>query len=69
MIESVRSEKGPENEGTPFPLWMEQCDLAGRGWVPSGSLVSFFKARSEVKRLDGLSVDGSPMKINSQANQ
>jgi hypothetical protein len=32
MIESVRSEKGPENEGTPFPLWMEQSDLTGRGW-------------------------------------
>ena len=43
---------------------MEQSDLTGRGWA--GSLVSFFKARSEVKRLDGLSVDGSPVKVNSQ---
>lgn len=48
---------------------LEQSDLTGRGWVFSGSLVSFFKARNGVKRLDGLSVGGSHEKINSQANQ
>lgn len=46
---------------------MEQSDLTGRGW---GWLArEFLEAFSGVKRLDGLSVQGSPMKINSQANQ
>jgi hypothetical protein len=35
------------------------------GWLAR----EFLKVFSEVKRLDGLLVDGSPMNINSQANQ
>ena len=46
--------KGPENEGSLFHLLNGACDLTGRGW--DWLAREFLNARSEVKRLDGLSV-------------
>jgi hypothetical protein len=55
-------------------IWKLPPHRVGRGRILHGSFVSFFKARSGpgrtgVKRLDELSVDGNPVKINSLANQ